>query len=353
MALKRRSERDRVNNTTYADLPMTHYPAGIDSRDSANTHYNPNMQGFLNVQDAKGTEIPDYVMAEHVNALADAVMAIQRTLGVFPQKDKNGVNKGTVSNRIKALEEVNYDLRYGGVGWDPSQTIVAHKHDGRAGHPSKIDLTKEVQNKLPRNNIDLTAATGLTGQDIMISRTSTTKISDAINDKLSTSQGGTVKADLSVTGRFASTLMREWDYRDAAQGTTIVSDSTASLGQAIRISGTSGGTFINKTIPGIRYGKYVIGVRAKINSTATDGPMIRVSVYNSNNTQYQLAGSNTLYAKDFPGPGEWHMLYLIVNIKGNGAAPILRVSKETTTASITADVDYVFMMPVHPAIFDK
>ena len=72
-----RSENDKFSlKTNYTDLNLTLYPNTVDTRLN-----NTNMRGFVNIGDGA---LPDYVMAEYMNAAIDGVMALERALGATP-----------------------------------------------------------------------------------------------------------------------------------------------------------------------------------------------------------------------------------------------------------------------------
>lgn len=361
MALDTSQNRSTANapqNSTYPDLSMTQYPAKIDSRVSTDPGYNPNMKGFVNVQDATATTPLDKMwnMAEHVNALADAVMAIQKVLGIMPQLDVNGQanTKGTVDGRIELLEDPDrYDSRYGGTNWITTQTLVGHTHTGVTGHPSKIDLSKEVQALLAKTNIDLTTSTGLTGADISMSSQVSTKISDAVADKLSTTQGGTISADLSITGKLNTSIQREWDNTDVSDGSKLGSVYSTNSGVAYRGSGTAEVKFISDSLTGLEYGKYVVGARLRTSSLATE----QVAYINVTNMVggKSVTVSQPINGTDFDSVNTFKMFYLVCTVEGDASSSIssITIAKDATNASINVDFDHAFIMPVHPAIFDK
>jgi hypothetical protein len=319
----------------YAEYNLTRYPDALDSRDN-----NGNMKGFTNMV--------DYNMAEHINALTDAVMVMQRILGV-------GV-EGThadVKTRLNVLDNHNHDSRYGGAGWTVArgQTLIGHTHTGAAGHPSQINLVTEVQGKLNKNFLNLTS-TGLTGADVMMSPTSSTKISDAVDDKLSVSQGGVIQRDLQVKGRLASRNLREWDINDTSNGTK-VTDNTTLTNQAVRGSGTADVRFIHEGIRDLQYGKYVIGVRLKVNSKVSEN-VAYIRLYNSVGGNWSLNASQYIKGTDFDAAGKWQTFYLVGDVEGNTANsyPIVHIGKDATTASVNVDFDHAYIMPVTPAVFD-
>ena len=332
---------------------MTHYPKKIDSR--AN---NLNMQGFLNVHDGNSTTPLSkmYNMAEHVNALADAIMAVQRVLGIDPHINKDGQPnaKGTLDGRIDSLEDpARYDLRYGGVNWNPVQTIVAHKHTGVNGGPSKIHLTNEVQGTLRKTNIDLNHTTGITAADLSMSSTDSKKINEVMGDKLSVTQGGTIQANLSVTGKLQSRIQREWNHTDAQNGTSISTTATSS-NRAFRGTGTAEVRFIYDGIENFEYGKYIIGVRLRT-SSRTSSDVAYVRLLNRIGGQWVENSSLRIRGNEFAATGRFQTFYLVCDVEGDSADsfPAIEIGKAATTSSINIDFDHAFITPVHPAVFDK
>lgn len=318
--------------TKYSEYNLTRYPDAYDSRDN-----NGNMKGFTNMQ--------DYNMAEHVNALADSLMVIQRMLGLAPE--------GTHSNittRLNVLDQHNHDSRYGGTGWITSQTLKGHTHTGAAGHPSKINLAGEVQGKLAKASLDLSVSTGLTGADIVMSPASSKKVSEAIDDKLSTSEGGQVQKNLHVKGKFSSRFFREWDSEDAS-GSSITSYETKG-NTAKRISGTAYQSFINENARDLEYGQYVVGVRLRTSSN-TSSEVAHIRLYSHLGGKY-VAQEKKIYGTDFSAVGKWQTFYLVGTAEGDSStsSPIVRVAKTSTATSVDVDFDHAYMMPVTPAVFD-
>lgn len=362
MAGKTRSESNAVGNSKFTDLNMTFYPAQIDSKTAGGAGFNPNMKGFWSAGDADlptGQE-PDYNMAEHVNALADAVIAMQRILGINPHVNSKGQNgTGTVSTRIAAVENMEdyYDKRYGGQNWKPelNQTILTHTHGGGLLQAPKINLGNEVTGKLTKTYIDLSQSTGITGADIAMSPTVSTKISDAVNDKLSTSQGGTVKKDLIVEGGFTNRTYREWTAADITTGSA-VTDVTTLENVARRYTGTTEQYILSPATPNLLCGKYVLGVRVKINKIV-DENVLRLTFNEYAQATQSWVAKDTAYVSggDFEAINTWHMFYLVFDHETVDAVGHtgLRVVKTATTASVNIDFDNAWIMPVHPAVFDK
>lgn len=337
-----RSESNPIaGKQTYPDLNLTQYPDNIDSR--AN---NANMKGFENLK--------DYNMAEHVNALEDAVMAIQRALGIKPFVNKDGVSKNTVSARIVDLENRDYDPRYGGAGWIASQTLVGHTHTGTAGHPAQVNLASETQGVLPKSKLNFNAASdGITGADLALSTTDTRKIPDVVNDKLSVSQGGTIQKNLVVQGQLQTRFMKEYDA-DTAGGALITDYSTMS-NKARRAEGTGQVEFLWGDIPNLNYGKYVLGVRARVSALVNE-EVLHLRMYNVYNDGYRLQNYLYIRGTDFDAPWQWKTFYLTFNNMSDRSAttgPHTHVWKCVTSSNIILDFDNAFIMPTHPAIYDK
>lgn len=341
-----RSENNAVGNQEHTDLNLTHYPRGIDSRRESDDYYNSNMAGYANRE--------DWNMAEHVNALADAVMALQRTLGGMPHVDTNNVNQTTVSNRIQVVEDRDWDERYGGSGWDTSQNLVGHTHDGSPGGPGQIDLSRDVQGTLNKQfmNLNHTTNGGLSGADLAMSPTNNTPINQSVEDRLSKTQGGRVSGSTRFLAPLESRLMREFDA-DHMFGTKQSGTSTMT-GSYRRRSGTGSGNFLSHSMPNLQYGQYVIGIRARV-SSLVDERVLRVRTYT-------VGGSTTEHldtsvdGDEFRASGEWQMFYFTTDHEstaGGDQSLQLRLSKDGTSASVNVDIDHVFVMPTHTAVLDR
>jgi hypothetical protein len=354
-----RSESNAVGNSKFTDLNMSFYPTQVDSKVVGNPGYNPNLKGFWSAgdKDLPAGQEPDYNMAEHVNALADAVMAIQRILGVNPHIDfKGGNTTGTVSTRIAAAEnkDAYYDKRYGGQNWTTAlgQTILTHTHGGGLYEAPKINLADEVSGKLKKINIDITQATGITGEDLAMSRTSSTKISDALNDKLSISQGGTIEKGIVVKGFNYTRTSADWIPSEMQKGSLVNSSGTTKSGVMRRATGTGSLYFIDERLNVLEYGKYVLGVRMKVN-TRDSATVATLRTYNWNGSTWVSGGSKSIKGTDFEAANQWQMFYLVFDAESVGQnGMIVRAGKAATTASVTLDMDSAFVMPTHPAVFD-
>lgn len=355
-----RSETNAVGNAKFSDLNMTRYPIQVDSKNSGELAYNENMKGFWSAGDANlpaGVN-PDYNMAEHVNALADAIIAVQRILGINPHVNyKGGNTSGTVSSRIAAAEnkDAYYDARYGGVNWTTllGQTILTHTHGGGLAEAPQINLSDEVAGHLAKVNLDISQATGLTGADLSMSPTISTKISDAINDKLSVSQGGVVQKKLEVKGASISRLNKEWTASDATGGATIT-DYKCLTNQARRASGLGEVRFLQTPVSNLLCGKYVLAVRVKINSLV-DQNVLRLHFSDYDGTTWLSRGTSLIKGTDFKEANKYQMFYHVFTHEtpSSSDTTAMHVWKLATTSSVNLDFDCAWITPVHPAVFDR
>jgi len=183
---------------------MSDYPGAIDS--------------FITKVDNE-----DYVLADHVNLLQSAMDAVQSTLGTDPQGAAIDVKTriGDIDTSLTTHKTSDdHDLRYGGDGWDTSQTLMGHAHTGGSGKPNQINLDTHVTGVLKRTNILLTYdnANALRGSDIAISGTNSTSITTTLDNKLGLG-GGTLTGNLTAP-RFLSTV---------AQGTAPFSVNSSTM----------------------------------------------------------------------------------------------------------------------------
>ncbi|WP_368532317.1 hypothetical protein [Cytobacillus horneckiae] len=309
-------------------------------------------------------------------------MAIQRMLGEMAQMpaepvDSNGkpvtdpeallniAKIHTVKDRLDNIETFDwfsvFDKRYGGPNWifkegvTPNPTIQEHRHlgpsSGTPGMPEKIVLTEEVQGKLPKGNVDLSKTNkGLTGSDIFVDSKSPSKISEAINDKISETTGGTIQqnATLEVLGKTNTRWTREFDSTDAStSGNTSVQDSNTLLNRAIESGATNASDLLNVDLTGMYHGRYVSIVRLS-SSSRSNTPVVEITA--SNSSTNAVINKVTLNGSDFDVANKYQSFFLIFNHDGKTK---LRVRKLNTTSSIKVRFDYTIVEPVHPAVFDR
>lgn len=351
---KRRSEANAVRNPKFADLNMTHYPALVDTYVSGSAAFNPNMKGFKNVGDTEKGQLPDYNMAEHVNALTDAVMSIQRILGINPNINSDGGNTtGTVSDRITSIETEGWDEmdeRYGGpnfVGENPTHKIMTHRHVGGVNGPPKINLITEVTDKLKKENMNLDNKTGLTGADISVSSAISTKISDSLNDKLSLTNGGIVEGDTAFEGKVSTRFRNEWFSKDSVGATNVEKGNSQDTASGfVMISRGKG--FLLRDKAEMEYGRYVIAVRLSLTSnTGGQVPVVELKAKTST-SENKLTIKNT----DFDETFNWQTFYMVCDITGANKEPI-SISLEKLDSLTHVVFDYAVMETVHPAVFSR
>lgn len=353
-----RSEANRIGNKqSYKDLIMTHYPDNLDKRDN-----NENMRGFVNVGETEA--VPDYVMAEYVNAATDAIMAIERALGTKPMvyhgapsdQIQNIVNKNTVGDRLTRIENGLFDERYGGSGWTYVQNrpvLNSHRHDGGSGNPQKIRLVEDVEGLLQTRNINLNYKTGLTGAQISLSNTNPTKIDETIADLLSKTQGGTITGDTHFRGIVSTRTTIDATAKDinsdhdSRANSTLKSDSQATVGQSL----TSGYTksrvrLVNipaKIKENLLLGKYALGIRAKI-ARGYSGS-------NKNTLRVWSSGNDQNYTDVEIGANYETIFHVFDQNSGNQRSGIW-IEKNQTENEVEVVIDYYYILPIHPATLD-
>lgn len=361
-----RSERNKVGNTVFPELDMTSYPKlkdGVTTDAGASVKANPNLKGWTNVGDGP---VPDYVMAEHVNALIDGMMAIQWTLGhdVMLPADTSGLSSEqletirqtkTVRARIDELETRNFDDRYGGPGWTPgdNRTLAKHYHNGQAGSPPKVLLTNgaEVQGKLEKGNLNLNSSSGLTGEDIFLTVGGAETIEQSIQDRLSKTTGGIVRGKMEVQGALDYRLQKEIDQ--TMFGGTSQPDAQTLTGTRKEFAGTTVGTFIDLKVSNLQYGMYVLGLRTKLVSGSLDTSVaIEIEKVAQAGESQQIT---YVTASDYRTVGKWRMMYLVFEHEPttNGKQAHIRIRKAASASTKTVAVDHAYITPAHPAIFDK
>jgi hypothetical protein len=284
-------------------------------------------------------------------------------------KDSSGnvvSNATTISNiasgtnvklRLDKLEDfswVPYDRRFGGPTWEANtgSSIQEHKHNGVDSNPAKISLTAEVTGKLPVANIDLTSgATGLTGDNILLSKTSTSKISDALNDKLSLSTGGVVGKDATIDskGKTQTRWNLELDYRDRPVGVGTQTDANASLGTSVKVTGNTFTTALIREMGSLYFGKYILIARLASDSLVNEN-MVEVVLETTGGT---VIKRTTYKGTDFAVAGQYKQFYMPIDYDGANGIKRIKVNKLNTTANVALNVDYVLVTPIHPAVFDR
>lgn len=349
-----RSEANRIGNKQhYKDLNLSHYPTAIDTRIN-----NTNMRGFVNVGETEA--IPDYVMAEYVNAISDATMAVERALGVNPMVYYGAttveipelIENTTVSDRITRIENGLFDVRYGGEGWvfvPDRPTLNNHYHTGKNGQPPQVRLESEVRGLLPYKNIDLNYQTGLTGAHISVSTNNPTKISEALNDKLSKTEGGLVSGNVTFTGVVKTRTSMDATAPDIVnQGNSrLVSDidATASRSLSAGLGDSQSRLFtINPDEKAhLLYGRYVLGVRVKKEFSYDDNIAI---------LSCKLGGLVEEFMEGDIG-SEYKTLHFVFEQNPETKNQAIEVSKLPSTETQNILLDSYYITPIHPATLDR
>lgn len=349
-----RSEANYISNKqNYKDLKMTQYPNTLDTRSN-----NENMRGFTNIGESEG--IPDFVMAEYTNALIDAVMAIQRTLGEKPTihfgaeeiEFNELIENSTVSNRLTRIEDGLFDTRYGGEGWRDTinkPVLNNHRHTGRDGQPPRIVLTNEVEGLLPYQNINLNYQVGLTGAQISLSSLNPTKLDVVVEGLLSKSEGGTVTGPTYFTNQVKTRTHIDATAEDIVNKgqSRIISDSQATSGRAL----TSTETITQRRLFTINanekkhllYGRYVLGIRIKKNKS------LQESFDLLNITLGRLSESfNQISMKD-----EYRTIHYVFEHNNLNKHDDLTITKLSTREALEVRVDNYYITPIHPATLDR
>lgn len=344
-----RSENGKFpNKPNHRDLSMTLYPNQLDTRD-----VNPNMKGFTNVGEG---QIPDFVMAEYVNALSDAIMSMQRSMGKTPmvyfgaQNTTALIESGTMDSRMTRIEDGLFDERYGGKGWvnnESRPTLRYHSHTGLNGQPPKINLTQEVIDRLPKQNLNLDQTNaGLTGADIKMSQTDNATVAAGIYDKLSSSKGGTVSAPLTVTGYFQSRYSKEYSTDNLPVLTNALLESVPSLtGKALKSHDTSATILMNQSLSSLHLGKYVAIVRIKLSKDSSLNQDSNVARFRIGNGQAVNAS-----ASDFSND-TFRQFYYVFDHNVLNENIIIEKLQSTNMAAVS--IDNILIQPMHPSVLDR
>ena len=337
-----RSENNKfTTKENYKDLNLTLWPNNIDTRDK-----NPNMKGFTNIGEG---QVPDYVMAEYVNSLGDAVMAIQRSIGVAPmlyvgaEASESIIENSTVSKRIARIESGLFDERYGGTGWENVEgrpTLNNHSHTGKNGHPKKIDVTEEITGKLPKHNIDLSqTANGLTSDDISMSRTDKTSIQKSVEDKLSKSIGGTIAGPVVLQSPIQTTNSLHQTTPVMTTNSTKVSDNQTKSKQAIKH--INGKEMCMIDFSNLDYGYYAIAFRMKKTNDSETSESIVAKL-----------GNSSIVFKGEEVKKEYKQLFWVIDHNSPDNKTLTLVANATNSEQAFF-LDNVVVSPTHPAILDR
>ncbi len=353
-----RSEADAlVAKTNYTALDLTLYPSQLDTRDN-----NENMRGFVNIGEGYKA---DYVYAEYINALGDAVMAIQRALGTNPMVPSwitaagdiiASAENDTVGERLTVIESgAPFDKRYGGTGWSYTAdrpTLSKHTHNGVGQNPDPISLTTDVTGKLPKTKLQLDAignsATAVTGADLYVSPANLISLADAVTDGLSRSKGGVVTGDVSLRGATQTRTHLSYlsDEMSTRTGVTRESDSAATAGITLQAFGTDAADLFSLPAADkqqLLFGRYVAAVRVKC-SAVTHTPVLQIS---------QGATTVTIHADEFGSANSYKQFYFVFDHNAATKATPVVFRKLATTAATIVAIDNIMVEPIHPAVLDR
>jgi hypothetical protein len=353
---------------TYSGFTKTLYPGEIDER-NANSNFR------VNINFGERTSATDprdyYVLADDVNCLQEAIIAIERSLGVMPQGENMS---SSVAERLQNIENfilkdasamdgfTNLDERYMWGGTKPSGldssvklSIKYHLHDGTSSGADKIDLVNHVTGKLKKSNIDLTSGTQdmLTAQDIMLSTTSEKSVAERFTEKYDVT-GGPINGPVSIAGAASSRFFIELDVAETNLTGTVginVTDSKAESGVARRAlsSGSSGKLFEHSHK--LRYGDYVACFRVKVDSNTSTNNICKFYI-----TDGYKETSLTVTPKMFTTANEYDMVYLEFrhqNNHGTSSRPALKIGAHFYNGITNLNIDSVVVLPIHTAVYDN
>lgn len=362
-----RSEANRFENKkNYKRYNLSRYPNNLDTRED-----NINMRGFINIGETKG--IPDYVMAEYMNAAMDGIMSLQQAIGTEPMvyhgatdtEINNLIETFTVSERIERIENGLFDERYGGKGWSyvPNRPVLnSHEHHGKNGHPSKINLSEdkidlvnegnsvysEVEGKLPHENINLDYRTGLTSAHISLSSANPSKLNTVIADLLSKSQGGRVSGNVSFTGVVKTRTSMDATAQDIINRgqSNIKTDHKATSGVALSSGSTTNQINLfnvnSNEISNLLYGRYVLGIRLK-----------KKFDYNSNTNLLEFwFDGKYQYVQEKDIDIEFKTIHFIFELNHLSKNSYIWLAKMQSNNSQELTVDSYYITPIHPATLD-
>jgi len=276
-----------------ADLTKTAYPIKIDdNRENASGDYQYNANFVANADyDSEDASGDNYIVkADDVNTFAEAIMAIQRTLGVTPYGDAESVSARIANIENFLRNPTVFDERYGGVNWGTPEntwpTILSHTHVGGNNAPSKIDLTAAVTGKLPKGNMTLSASdeAPLTSEDILYTKADGRSIKYHLDTKIATTGDYTIEGNFTFKGNVVGHIFAEYNMANApasAWATTsqcsAAVDTKAYSGYSLKASQANGTCTVS--VP-VRFGWMSINLRCKISQSdlATAGNKLTVAI---------------------------------------------------------------------------
>ena len=364
-------------NSIYNDLGWSYYPNKIDSRDGLDPEtgledlvkfaINADLELNVNYEDRSSdpTAIDYFVLAGDVNVLQDAVLSIQRTLGVMPHipSDIDGSGVKTVSERIERLEDLSrYDNRFGGQGWkeEDDNTILGHQHTGGPNNPNKIDLETMTDGEIGKDRIQLNLndTDPLTSEHISHTLTDNRSIKTVLSEKIDRS-GGSIENDLTVKGNVVCRSFGEIDCKDMtidgeATGISTVLDNRSYCGESrsfSRTSNVSQDTAVTCSFP-VRYNKYTIILRARSSNSTDTGAIAKIGVFSARGTEIM---SKFVRCDQFESTNDYQSFYFTVNHKRYETSPGNKqlYIKIWYYGQDVADLglDSITVMPIHTSVW--
>lgn len=369
-------------NPVWNDLTLTNYPWYLDGRQSTLDEGsidpltgNPQFKVNVNFEDrTRLTESKDYIVwANDVNALQEAIIGMQRVIGVVPFGSRGADD---ISARIELIEDfivmdrsidvdghANLDERYmWGGAWPTNPlnateyaapiSIKTHRHDGTYQGASKISLYSEVTGLLGKANIDLTSgeASMVTAADIYMTTAKTQTINTALANKFDKS-GGTITGEVNILGNFRSLTMAEIDAvattKVVGADVTDINSYSGYARQGLSSNGT--GVLSSLSIP-FRYGKYVAAIRVKVASNVSNASVASILI--SDGTTTHVTDSivpSALKSTDY------EMIYIEFehkNRSGTSGKKNLSVVINFYSGITHLSIDSIVIQPVTTALYD-
>lgn len=334
-------------SNVYTDLSKTKYPNYIDYGAIANNttstvngqvHMgNADFKTNINFENraADGSNREQYyVKAEDINALQDAVIAIQRTLGTYQTTGAvsdyfikiadfiqmnyltgNGSDDASVDN----LEEKFYD----GVGLPSGYGIKTHIHG--ANGISSVPIDTGTTGLLKKNRLYLTRGTSgenadfmLTASDLKMSSSATARTISQEIDRNITKKKDTdndpaeiMERKLELKDNVKSQMFIEEDavLFTRKDNTYDILDEYSYSGKALRLINTVAiSSFISNKFK-LRFGRFICAVRMKVKINAAPNLTNAGSDITLTQTKYNAAIDTTLFrvnaVKYESGSGTW------------------------------------------------
>ena len=277
-------------SSVYNDLTLTNYPNAVDTKEGTNLADNADYAGGVPISS-------NYILAADSNTLRDAVLALQRFVGPLSGTLDGSETITEVLGSLSTgqLDSSLLDIRYGGTGYGDLVTppsILSHVHGSGVGNSPLINLASGVTGTLKVNQLLLDGtASSLKATDIPLALGNSLKISDALNDKLSLTNGGTISGSVVFTGGVATTCFAELEC-ETFSSVTNTTDTDTWSGKAGVIASATGGADVSCIgSTRLRYGTYGLILRAKVSANASISAIVYVTI-----SGFDVSGNNVTYA---------------------------------------------------------